>query len=63
MAAMSGREEEESLGQEFHELRTFLNDNVNHYMTTSVAFDPQEELFWVGTDSVRYQLRNLSLYR
>ena len=42
----------EDLGQEFHELRTALNDHVNHCMTNSVVFDPQEELLWAGTESV-----------
>ena len=41
------------LGQEFHETRTFINDHVNNYMTTATVFDPQEELLWVGTESVK----------
>ncbi len=52
MAALSVGEAGEDLGQEFHELRTALNDHVNHCMTNSVVFDPQEELLWAGTESV-----------
>eukprot|EP00794_Sanderia_malayensis_P005348 gene5348-6019_t len=51
MAALPVGEAGENLGQEFHELRTILNDHVSQCMTTSVAFDPQEELLWVGTAS------------
>ena len=50
MAALSVGDTDSGVRQEFHELRAFMNDQYN--MTTSVVFDPQEELFWVGTNSV-----------
>ncbi|XP_065071436.1 PAN2-PAN3 deadenylation complex catalytic subunit PAN2-like [Rhopilema esculentum] len=49
MAAVSVGDSDSGVRQEFHELRAFMNDQYN--MTTSVVFDPQEELFWVGTNS------------
>lgn len=36
---------------EYHESRSFLNDHLRHLMTTSVAFDTHEQLFWAGTQS------------
>lgn len=38
---------------EYQELRFFLNDHMHHEMTTCVAFDSYEQLFWAGTQSVR----------
>ena len=53
MAALSLQGAGEDLGLvDFRELRTALNDQVNHCMTNSVVFDPQEELLWAGTESV-----------
>lgn len=38
---------------EYQELGFFLNDHIRHEMTTCVAFDSYEQLFWAGTQSVR----------
>eukprot|EP00111_Clytia_hemisphaerica_P006765 TCONS_00019563-protein len=36
---------------EFNEIRMILNDPLRHTITTSVAFDTHEQLFWAGTQS------------
>lgn len=46
---------------EFHQLRSFLNDNVRHAMTTSVHFDSHEQLLWAGTQSVSFLIWNIAL--
>ena len=66
MAAMAavhdlGHVEEDHGAQEFQELRSILNDPVNHFMTSSVIFDPQEELLWVGSQSVSEDFKVLKI--
>ena len=43
---------EHGIGQEFHEVAAFMNSHFTGYSTATVAFDSQEELLWVGTESV-----------
>ena len=44
--------EEHSIGQEFHEVAAFMNSHFTDYPAATVKFDSQEELLWVGTESV-----------
>ena len=41
------------VAHEFREVAAFMNDHFTNFSTATVAFDCQEELLWVGTESVR----------
>ena len=40
------------VGQEFHEVAAFMNSHFPNCSAGAIAFDSQEELLWVGSESV-----------